>query len=90
MANTGVDYLSVVAFLRVQWEPFETRFGRIGSAFTHHSNVLQHSVQALQLNFIQEGNRATEEERKQTQQQEACVNPSRKIPAPAALLKLIG
>ncbi|MCJ1344810.1 hypothetical protein MMC31_003013 [Peltigera leucophlebia] len=56
-------YISVILFLRVQWEPFEAQFGKVSSSFRYHLGVLDHSVQALQYNAIQDGNRATEIER---------------------------
>ncbi|MCJ1348246.1 hypothetical protein MMC31_006477 [Peltigera leucophlebia] len=64
-------YISIVTFLRVQWEPFETRFGKVSSSFRHHLAVLSHSVQALQYNAILDGNRAAAVERQRAQQKDA-------------------
>ncbi|MCJ1342870.1 hypothetical protein MMC31_001059 [Peltigera leucophlebia] len=64
-------YISIVTFLRVQWEPFETRFGNVSSSFKHHRDVLSHSVQALQYNAILDGNHAAEVERQRAQQRDA-------------------
>ncbi|MCJ1348209.1 hypothetical protein MMC31_006440, partial [Peltigera leucophlebia] len=63
-------HVSVVLFLRVQWEPFEIRFGKVSSSFRYHLGVLDHSVQALQYNAIQDGNRAAETERQRMQHKE--------------------
>lgn len=68
------EYISVVAFLRVQWEPFETRFGKINSNFTHHLDVLGHSIQAIQYNAIHDGNRAAEIERQRMLQKESGMS----------------
>ncbi|MCJ1347419.1 hypothetical protein MMC31_005644, partial [Peltigera leucophlebia] len=64
-------YISIITFLRVQWEPFETRFGKVSSNFEHHRDVLNNSVQALQYNAILDGNRATEVERQLAQERDA-------------------
>jgi hypothetical protein len=45
-------WISIRAFLRVQWEPFEAVFGDIERKFNHHLNVLTHSTEASQLNMI--------------------------------------
>lgn len=55
----------------MQWEPFETRFGKVSSSFKHHLAILSHSVQALQYNAILDGNRAAEVERQRVQQRDA-------------------
>lgn len=73
------EWISVVAFLRVQWEPFETQFGKVSSSFRYHLGVLNHSVQALQYNAIQDGNRIAEIERQRIQHKESgmiCSNSS--------------
>ncbi|KAH7319047.1 hypothetical protein BKA65DRAFT_556477 [Rhexocercosporidium sp. MPI-PUGE-AT-0058] len=41
-------------FLRVQWQPFEEKFGEIKSSFAHHLDVLMNSAQALQLGTLNE------------------------------------
>jgi ABC-type multidrug transport system fused ATPase/permease subunit len=46
------QWISVRAFLRVQWEPFEAVFGDIERKFNHHLNVLSHSAEASQLNTL--------------------------------------
>ena len=63
-------YISVVTFLRVQWEPFETQFWKVSSSFKYHLGVLDHSIQALQFNAIQNGNRTAETERQRIQWKE--------------------
>ena len=35
-------------FFRVQWQPFEDKFGETRSSFTHHIDVLLHSSQSQQ------------------------------------------
>ena len=55
----------------MQWEPFETRFGKASSSFKHHLAVLSHSVQALQYSAILDGNYAAEIERQRVQQRDA-------------------
>ena len=62
-AKFQIGYISVVAFLRVRWEPFGVQFGKASSSFSYHLGVLDHSVQVLQYNAIQDGNRAAEIER---------------------------
>ena len=55
----------------MQWEPFETQFRKVSSSFRYHLGVLDHSVQALQYNAIQDGNRAAEIERQRMQHKES-------------------
>ena len=50
----------------MQWKPFETQYGKVSSSFRYHLGILNHSVQALQYNAIQDGNRAAEIERSGT------------------------
>jgi hypothetical protein len=45
-------WISIRAFLRVQWEPFEVVFGDIERKFNHHLKVLGHSTQASELNTL--------------------------------------
>ena len=78
--NISFKCISFVAFLRVQWEPFETRFGKISSSFRYHLGVLDHSVQALQYNAIQDGNCAAEIERQRMQQKESGMICSSSLP----------
>lgn len=68
------EYISIVSFLRVQWEPFETRFGKVSSSFKHHRDVLSHSVQALQYNAILDGNHDAEVERERAKQRDAGMS----------------
>lgn len=60
------EYISIIAFLRVQWEPFETQFGKVSSSFQHHLAVLSLSVQTLQYNAILD-------ERQRAQQKDAGI-----------------
>ncbi|OCL11619.1 hypothetical protein AOQ84DRAFT_276039, partial [Glonium stellatum] len=46
-------WTSMLTFLRVQWEPFDCKFGDIELKFRHHVAVLGQSAQALQLNKTQ-------------------------------------
>jgi hypothetical protein len=39
-------------FFRVQWQPFDDKFGEIKSSFGHHLSVLQTSAQAQQLSLL--------------------------------------
>lgn len=39
-------------FFRVQWQPFDVKFGEIKSRFTHHLSVLQISAQEQQLSLL--------------------------------------
>lgn len=55
----------------MQWEPFNTRFGKVSSSFKHHLDILSHLVQARQYNAILDGNRAAEVERQRAQQRDA-------------------
>src|SRR2546423_4427862 len=50
-------WTSVITFLRVQWEPYESTFGDTESKFRHHVHVLDQSAQALQLNQMREAER---------------------------------
>lgn len=68
------EYISVVAFLRLQWEPFETRFGKINLNFMHHLDILGHSIQAIQYNAIHYGNRAAEIERQRILHKESGMS----------------
>jgi hypothetical protein len=45
-------WISIRAFLRVQWEPFEAVFGDIERKFNHHLNVLSHSAEVSQLSSL--------------------------------------
>ena len=53
-------WLSIKIFIRVQWEPFEAKFGAIDTSIRHHLQILLHTVQALQINAIERGNNAIE------------------------------
>ncbi|KAL9118052.1 MAG: hypothetical protein Q9187_005405 [Circinaria calcarea] len=61
-------WLSIKIFIPVQWEPFEAKFGAISSSVRHHLEVLLHSVQALQINAIERGNREAESERQRVRE----------------------
>ncbi|KAK0130384.1 hypothetical protein ONS96_000905 [Cadophora gregata f. sp. sojae] len=39
-------------FIRVQWQPFEDKFGDIKASFAHHLNVLVNSAHAQQLSLL--------------------------------------
>ena len=39
-------------FLRVQWQPFEEKFGDISASFAHHLDILTNSAQAQQLGIL--------------------------------------
>jgi hypothetical protein len=43
---------SMISFLKVQWQPFEARFGEIELNFKYHSNILLQFTQAVQLESI--------------------------------------
>jgi ankyrin repeat domain-containing protein 50 len=58
-----LGWASIRVFIRVQWEPFEARFGMIDSSLQHHLEVLLHSAQALQI-------RDADSERRRVQQKE--------------------
>ncbi|KAL5315085.1 hypothetical protein ACEPPN_017736 [Leptodophora sp. 'Broadleaf-Isolate-01'] len=64
-------------FLRVQWQPFEEKFGEIKSSFAHHLDVLMNSAQAIQLGTLNDqfaairlGFNASETERMRIQSNE--------------------
>ena len=65
-------WLSIKIFIRVQWEPFEAKFGAIDTSIRHHLQVLLHSVQALQINAIEQGNTEAESERQRVREMERC------------------
>jgi len=44
------QFVTLLAFVRVQWDPFESKFGNIDQRFKHHLDVLNQVAQALQLN----------------------------------------
>ena len=45
---------SIRIFVRVQWDPFEARFGTIEARFKENLDILLHSTQVLQLSTIQD------------------------------------
>ncbi|KAL2060018.1 hypothetical protein VTL71DRAFT_9840 [Oculimacula yallundae] len=47
-------YAHFRTFCRVQWQPFEERFGEIKLSFAHHLDILVNSVQSLQLTILNE------------------------------------
>ncbi|KAK2760285.1 hypothetical protein FQN54_002353 [Arachnomyces sp. PD_36] len=60
-------WTSVRTFIRVQWEPFEAKFGVIGSNFQHHLDVVHHSASASQLEETRKENLEARLERRRVQ-----------------------
>ena len=65
-------WLSIKIFIRVQWEPFEAKFGAIDTSISHHLRMLSHSVKAIQLNAIERVNIGAELERQRVCERERC------------------
>jgi hypothetical protein len=55
-------WTSLRAFMRQQWETFETEYVSIKEDLHHHLGVLQHSVQALHFNASREAEQARRRE----------------------------
>ncbi|KAK0130385.1 hypothetical protein ONS96_000905 [Cadophora gregata f. sp. sojae] len=50
--GTVKNFSHMRTFIRVQWQPFEDKFGDIKASFAHHLNVLVNSAHAQQLSLL--------------------------------------